>query len=510
MAVAEIIDTDDRARAIENFVRKRECELDPLYFHRYFFKQRFQTKMLVVRHHQVVQAALNRTLLPPGHPDFIPRLIINIPFGYSKTEQASINYIAHGLAVNPMSRFLHLSYSDALVLLNSSVARSIVKSANYQALWPVEIKTDSDSKKIWHTTHNGGVTATAAGGQVTGFRAGHMIDDKFYGAITIDDPIKPDDTNYETKRDIVNNSFNETVSTRVALETTPIILIMQRLHWHDLSGYLLRGGSGEKWHHLNLPMYIDNKIPYPDYNTHGIPIPHGLPDGWLWPYKHNDKHATALRAHRRKWFAQCLQAPKKHEEDSQLWTEQLINWSREVNHADTEIPIRTVVAVDPATTDTETSDEHGIVVGSKYYDNRYSLDADYSCNGSPKTWADKAIWAYEHHNADAIVIETNQGGDMCESNLRNNGFKGRVIRVHAKKNKTLRAEPVVSLYEQKQVQHKGGMITCEDEMMDFDPVTQKSNGHSPNRVDAAVYVLTELAGLAIDFGSLLDMSMGSR
>ena len=65
-----------------------------------------------------------------------------------------------------------------------------------------------------------------------------------------------------------------------------MIVIMQRIHYHDLSGYLLRGGSGEKWHHLNLPVIIDNSQPYaaqyPE-NTHAIPIDHGLPDGWLWP-----------------------------------------------------------------------------------------------------------------------------------------------------------------------------------------------------------------------------------
>ena len=111
--------------------------------------------------------------------------------------------------------------------------------------------------------------------------------------------------------------------------------------------------------------------------------------------------------------------------------------------------------------------------------------------------------------ADAIVIETNQGGDMCESNLRNAGYQGRVIRVHASKGKVLRAEPVVALYELGLVAHKGGMIQCEEEMLDFDPVTQLANGSSPNRVDAAVHALTELAGLGADMGQLLDMAMGA-
>ena len=167
------------------------------------------------------------------------------------------------------------------------------------------------------------------------------------------------------------------------------------------------------------------------------------------------------------------------------------------------------MAVDPATTDNETSDEHGIIVASKYEaENTFSVDADYTRKGSPLTWAQAVISAVENNNADAVVIETNQGGDLCESNLRNAGYNGRIIKVHAKKGKTLRAEPVVALYELGYIQHKGGMIKAEEEMLDFDPVTQKSNGRSPNRVDALVYALTELAGIGGDLSKLLKMAMG--
>lgn len=486
--------------------RKLECELDGLYFNRFFFKQRFGTKMIVSDHHEVIQNALDRTMLPPSDSDFIPRLIINVPPGYTKTELASIGYMARGLAINSMARFLHLSYSDKLVMQNSSTAREIVKSEKFQEMWPIAIKNDTDSKKIWHTDENGGITATAAGGQVTGFRAGHMDEDQFTGALIIDDPVKPDEAYSETKREGVNNSYNETVSSRVAIESIPIIVIMQRIHWSDLSGYLLTGGSGEMWHHLNLPVKIDNSEKYPEDYTHGIPIDHGLPDGWLWPFKHNGKHEVALKSHRRKYAAQYNQRPIKRDEESALWTEAAIAKARSKYFQDE--PIRTIVAVDPATTNTEVSDEHGIIVGSEYPGKKYSLDADYTRKGSPLTWAEAAIHAYEYHDADAIIIETNQGGDMCESTLTNAGFKGRIIRVTAKKGKTLRAEPVVGLYELGLIWHKPGLSKAEDEMMDFDPVTQKSNGKSPNRVDALVYVLTELSGVTSDLESLLNMAMG--
>lgn len=488
-----------------NLARKVECEEDGLYFNRFFFKQRFGSKMVIGGHHESIQAALDRTMLPPSHPDFISRLIINVPPGYSKTEIASIGYMARGLALNPMSRFLHLSYSDALVLLNSSIVREAVKSPEYQKMWGVTVKADTDSKKIWHTMENGGVTATAAGGQVTGFRAGHMDETKFTGALIIDDPVKPDDAYSETIRKKVNNSYNETIASRVNIETVPIIVIMQRIHWDDLSGYLLSGGSGEKWHHLCLPVKIDNSEEYPKEYTHGIQLDHELPDGWLWPFKLNEKHEPALKAHRRRYHAQYKQRPIKRDQEKALWKEATISLAR--LWIDTE-PIRTLVSIDPATTDTKTSDEHGIVVGSKLADNLYGVEADYTCKGSPKDWAERAIMAYDKHEADAIVIETNQGGDMCEQTLRNAGFTGSVIRVHASKGKTARSEPIAALYELGYVRHKTGLSLLEDEMLDFDPLTGKSNGISPNRVDAAVWLLTELSGGGIDLEELLKMAMG--
>lgn len=482
--------------------RKIECEADGIYFNRCFFKQRFDNKMIVSGHHLAIQSALDRTLLPPSHPDFISRLIITVPPGYSKTEMAAINYMARGLAINPKSRFLHLSYSHKLALLNSTTTRNIITSPLYQSMWPMSIKDDMNSKEMWHTSEGGSVTATSAAGQVTGFRAGHMDGDKFTGALIIDDPVKPDDAYSDTMRGVVNNRYNETIASRVAVETVPIILIMQRIHYQDLAGYLLMGGSGEKWYHLNLSVIINNSKPYPSQYTHGIPLDHKLPDGWLWPFKHNESNEVALRSHRRKFSAQYMQDPIKRGDETPLFTESSIAKARSLKW---DTPVRTVVAIDPAVKDRDggktkgsiENDEHGIVVATKYRErNRYSIDADVTCRGSPKTWADRAILAYRNYGADAIVIETNQGGDMCSSTLRNAGFEGKIIEVTATKGKAVRAEPVSAIYELGYVAHGPGLSMLEDEMMDFDQLTGKSNGKSPNRLDAAVWALTELAGLA--------------
>lgn len=470
------------------FARKVECEEDGLYYARYFFKQRTGGKMIVAPHHKVIQKTLDRVI--DGE---IQRLIINVPPGYTKTELATINMMGRGLALNCRARFMHLSYSHNLALLNSSTARGMIKSQAYQSMWPMALRDDADSKAMWWTEHGGGVYASSAAGQVTGFRAGHM-EPGWQGALIIDDPVKPDDAYSEIVRDGVNNRFNETIKSRLAIETTPMIVIMQRIHYHDLSGYLLRGGSGEKWHHLNLPVIIDSSRSYEETypeNTHAIPIDHGLPDGWLWPFKHNESHRVSLFSHRRTAEAQYMQNPKRFNAEGALWSEEMISAAHAMRI--TQELARTVVAIDPQATNSEESDESGIAVASVYGsgdERQYSLDADYSGKYSPNGWATKAIEAYGQHEADAIVIETNQGGDMAEDTLRNAGFGGRIIRVHASKGKYARAEPISALYAQGRVAHRGSLYEVENQFMEYVPSTAKK---SPDRLDAAVYALTELS-----------------
>ena len=126
--------------------------------------------------------------------------------------------MAYGLAINPKAKFLHLSYSHSLALLNSSTSRAILKSPAFQSMWPIELKDDADSKAMWWTEQGGGVYATSSAGQVTGFRAGHM-QEGFTGALIIDDAVKPDDAYSEVMRSGVNNRYNETIASRLARNT---------------------------------------------------------------------------------------------------------------------------------------------------------------------------------------------------------------------------------------------------------------------------------------------------
>ena len=95
-------------------VAKHKCEQSILFFTRYFFKKRYGNKFMVNSHHEKIAETLHKVV--SGE---IKRLIINMPPRYGKTEEAVINFIAYGLAINPASKFIHLSYSDDLVLDNS-------------------------------------------------------------------------------------------------------------------------------------------------------------------------------------------------------------------------------------------------------------------------------------------------------------------------------------------------------------------------------------------------------
>lgn len=467
----------------QNALCKIECEKRGLFFTRYFFKMRFGMKMVISDHHVLIQKTLERII--NGE---INRLIISLPPGYTKTELATINFMARGLALNPKAKFMHLSFSDGLALENSTVARGIVQSDQFQAMWSVKIQDDNNTKKKWWTEQGGGVYATSAGGQVTGFRAGHM-ESGFTGALIIDDPVKPDDALYE-ERIRVNNRFNETIQSRLANENIPIIVIMQRIHKNDLSGYLLRGGSGEKWHHLNIPVFIENKE-YPKEYTHGIEIKHKLPNGWLWKFKHNEKHRAKLMSHKRTWFSQYMQRPELFQIDNALFTEDNINSNRV--HEITSDIIRCGLGVDPSGDDgseDSKADEIGIVGACKCENGHYYVFIDNSRNGSPAEWAGTVVDTYLTRSLDIIVGEKNYGGAMVEHTIRSvkNGKRVRYKSVTATRGKMLRAEPIAALYEQGLVHHYGTHYKLEEEMTTFN-----GKGKSPNRLDALIWILTELS-----------------
>ena len=173
------------------------------------------------------------------------------------------------------------------------------------------------------------------------------------------------------------------------------------------------------------------------------------------------------------------------EVDGALWTLTLIEENR------VEQPpqlVRVVVAIDPATTSGEDSDETGIVVAGITADGHYYVLEDLTCRESPDTWARVAVNAYKKHKADRIIGETNNGGDMIESLLRQVDPTISYRKVTATRGKIIRAEPVASIYEQHRAHHVGAFAKLEDQMCNYTP----DSDFSPDRLDALVWAMTDL------------------
>lgn len=150
---------------------------------------------------------------------------------------------------------------------------------------------------------------------------------------------------------------------------------------------------------------------------------------------------------------------------------------------------RIVIAIDPSTTSGENSDECGIIGAGLGTDGHGYVLADRSCRLPPDQWASRAVSLYDQLEADKIIAETNNGGDLVESVLRTVRRNIAYEKITASRGKVVRAEPIAALYEQARVHHVGGLNSLEDEMVNFVPGALTC---SPNRADALVWALSWL------------------
>jgi phage terminase large subunit-like protein len=191
---------------------------------------------------------------------------------------------------------------------------------------------------------------------------------------------------------------------------------------------------------------------------------------------------------------QELEAELLEDVPGALWNRGMIEATRA---AKAPALIRVVVAIDPAMTSSEGADETGILVAGKDEDGRGWVLADASGRYQPAEWAKIAISAYRAHGADRIVAEVNNGGDMVEATLRMVDPNASFSAVRASRGKITRAEPIAALYEQGRVRHLGVFAQLEDQMCGFTSdahatAASRSLSHSPDRVDALVWALTDL------------------
>lgn len=383
---------------------KYNCDKETLFFTRYFFKKKTKKKFIIGDHHRAISEALDDVLAGK-----IKKLMINISPRYGKTELAVKNFIAKGLAINAQSKFIHLSYSADLALDNSDEVRELVKSPEYQQLYPdVQIKTTTDSKKKWYTTVGGGVYATAAGGQVTGFGAGQVDEEEeeeepddpdfekdvdefisevkstFAGALIIDDPVKPEDADSEVKRERINQRYDSTIKNRVNSRNTPIIIIMQRLHERDLCGHLLEQ-SPDEWTVLSFPCIKEDGTA-------------------LWPHKHTLEELQKLKEENEVVFErQYMQEPKPLK--GLAFPEKLLNYYYPTFEEQYETSMGYVDVAD------EGSDHLSAVIGRNIGTKVYIPEVVFSKDNTEITLP-KVQELYQKHEARYVRVESNNMGAM--------------------------------------------------------------------------------------------------
>ena len=148
---------------------------------------------------------------------------------------------------------------------------------------------------------------------------------------------------------------------------------------------------------------------------------------------------------------------------------------------------RIVVAVDPAVSTKDSSDETAIAVAGMGVDRQHYVLSAEGYRLPPAAWAKRVIDTYHRWNADLIVVEKNNGGDMVEATIRQEWENAPIQTIVASRGKTVRAEPVALMYEQGRVHHVGTFAAAEDQMCSF-PVAAEHD----DRVDAIVYAISEL------------------
>lgn len=169
-------------------------------------------------------------------------VIINVPPGHGKSVMVSM-WVAWTLSRWPDSNYLYVSYSKSLAAKHTEFIRRILQNTLYSDLFDVRIRDDSRAKDFFQTVQGGSIKAFGAQGAITGQDAGLPNQERFSGAVIIDDPHKPDEVHSDVIRQSVIDNYRETILQRPRGPNVPIVFIGQRLHEADLAAFLVSGND---------------------------------------------------------------------------------------------------------------------------------------------------------------------------------------------------------------------------------------------------------------------------
>ncbi|GAA1353700.1 terminase large subunit domain-containing protein [Streptomyces beijiangensis] len=409
------------------------------------------------------------------------RVMLSMPPRHGKSRRASRWGPLWYLRKYPDRRVMIASYSADLADEHGRWIRDAIDT--WGDLLGIQLNRGSKAANRFDIAgHEGGLVAAGIGGGLTGKGATIAI---------VDDPVKDmADADSPTMRKRAWDWWQSVLQTRLEPDGA-ICVIQTRWHEDDLSGRIIAEAEANEWKIIDLPAIADN----PD-DILGRAV--GEP---LWPERFDATHhaKTRKRVGERVWAALYQQQPRPPE--GGVWSRSWIDDNRTSVIAFGGLDMaRIVVAVDPAGGDSTVSDETGIVGAARGYDGHLYVLDDRSGSMGANAWGRTACRLALDLKADAIVVESNYGGDMArqivrqawEQLQREGVTRGllmpMVLEVTAKVGKRLRAEPIAQLYEQGLIHHIGHFPKLEDQM-----VTWVAGMDSPDRMDAGVHALTELA-----------------
>ena len=407
----------------------------------------------------------------------IKRMIISMPPRHGKSELVSRRLPAYIFGKFPDKSIISCSYSaDLSSRMNRDVQR-IIDAPEYSRLFPGTKLSDanirsqgsylrnSDTFEI--VNHNGVYRSAGVGGGITGMGCDIGI---------IDDPVKNrEEALSTTYRDNVWEWYTSTFYTRLEKDAQ-ILVTMTRWHEDDLVGRILQN-DGDNWVQLTLPaLSTDSIAPYDQRTATDIP---------LWENKYDAASLATIRTVLGMYQWEALYQQHPTPEGGGMWKYDDIENNR-VAYAP-ELT-RIIVGVDPAVTSGSNSDETGIVVAGIAANGQIYVLADKSLKGTPAEWGSRVVTAYHEYNADRVIAEVNNGGEIIESMLRNIDRNIPYESVRASRGKQIRAEPIAALYEQGKVHHVGRFPRLEEQMCNWLPGEK-----SPDRMDALVWAISHLS-----------------
>ncbi len=395
------------------------------------------------------------------------RLIVIMPPRHGKSMLLSQLAPAWYLGRNPTRQVVNAGYGIDIALEHSRKARGFFTSEEFRRVFPGVGQGQQTSAGQWDTNQNGRYYAVGIDGGLTG-RGMHLG--------IIDDPVK-------NRREadsllIRDHDWGWYISTFYPRRAPINAIIVIMTHWHedDLAGRLIKqmeSGLGDKWRVIHYPM-LSGK-------NEDIPL---WPEQFPLEYCLATKKAMTATGNTRDWESLQQGRPSAGSSANALWTQDCIDKNRV--HERPTMP-QVAVAIDPSTTNKSTSDEAGIIAGGIGEDGHLYIIEDRSLRASPQGWAAEAIGSFKRNQADRLIYESNQGGDMVALTLATVDPMVPTFGVHASRGKRTRAEPVAALYSQGFVHHVGPFPELESQMTSWIP-----GEPSPDRMDALVWLISYL------------------